>query len=150
MKTLTEIANAIIEQMGAEEQTTYLAAMAQGKRPTKPPMPMTDGEKWWREKLHPDGEWATTWTPDALLDDFIKGTGWTKTRQGAATSMGTMLKKLCPAIRRHNRKYLMPTAAQARKAFRDVFPSSRGTGMQASGEMIDGAKVLKVTMGERI
>ena len=127
MKTLTEIVCALVDMMEAEEQDAYLATMAQGKRPFQPPLPMTAGERWWREKLNLEHgkEWITEITTAALLDDFIKRTRWTRSRHGAATSMGTMLGKLCPAIRRYDGKYLIPGMKQARKAFTDVFPVPR-------------------------
>ena len=153
MKTLTDIVCALVDMMEAEEQDAFLASLAQGKRPTKPPRPMTPGERWWKDKLsiHPEaGEtWIMTWTRDDLVDDFIRGAGWTKSRQGAATSMGIMLNKICPDIRRYDRKLLMPNLKQARRAFSDVFPAPRGAG-QALGIPPIPDDLSKVTMGPRI
>lgn len=127
MKTLTEIVCALVEMMEETEQKGYLEKMAQSKRPTKPPRPLTVGEKWWHGKLNlkHSKEWITDITPSDLLDDYIERTGWTKTRHGAATSMGTMLRQVCPNIRRHNGKYLIPNLEQARKAFLEEFPMPR-------------------------
>ena len=122
MKKLTEVVVALIEMMEAEEQDEFLATMATGKRPTKPQRPMTDAERWWRDKLNPRTEWATSIAGDDLVDDFIQGTGWKGTRHGACTSMGKLLKKLCPNIRRHDGKFLMPPYKDAKRDFLDVFP----------------------------
>ena len=144
MKTLTDIVCALVDMMEAKEQDEYLAAMAQGKRPTKPPRPQTKGEIWWYEKLNlrHAKEWITDITPSDLLDDYIERTGWTRSRHGAATSMGVMLKKLCPDIRRYDDKYTMPGLDQARKAYTDVFPAPRRT----LGESGNPPKVLKAIM----
>ena len=133
MKTLTDLVCIIIEMMDAKEQDAFLETMARRERPTKRPVPMTAGEIWWRDRLSPQRKWITLIAVDDLVDDFIKGTGWKDSRHGAATSMGMMLKTLCPAIRRRKGKYLMPAASEAREAFTDVFPAPKKAG-QASGE----------------
>ena len=155
MKTLTDIVCALVDMMEGEEQTAYLATMAQGKRPTKPQRPMTAVEQWWQEKLNlkHDGVWLTEITPEALADDFIKRTGFTKSRHSAATMIGVMLKKLCPAVRRYDGKYLLPKIKPARQAFSDVFPMPRRAGpgtREASDETGIPANALNITMGERI
>ena len=160
MKTLAEIANAIIEQMGKEEQAAYLATMATGKRPSRPPRPKTVAEKWWWDKLDLRHEevWLTETTFGALVDDFIERTGFEKPRHSAATTIGVMLKKVCPDIRHHNGKCLMPTLKQARRAMADVFPVGRPVASAPGGPeeesgptlLVDGktVKVLKTTIIE--
>lgn len=157
MKSLTDIVVALIEMMEGEEQDAFLATLAQGKRPTKPLRPLTDAEQWWHDKLglRHGKDWLTEITSSDLVDDFIKRTGWTKSRHGAATSMGGMLKKVCPDIRRYDGKYLIPGNKQSRRAFLDAFPGHRGSGRGADGPgeesgdtlVVDGktVKVLKTT-----
>lgn len=134
---ITEIVVELIKHMEAEEQKEFIASMADGKQPHRRPVPMTVEELWWQRKLGQGANMNWRWQTDIpvadLVAEYMKAVGWTRTPQGARSSLGHLLKRLCPGIRLVDGRYLMPSLEEARKDFLEECPRGGGKGGKGAG-----------------